>query len=434
MSPWIRAALSFFILAGAISCSSPASTSGPSDGSGGQSAGAGGHAPATGGSAGSGTGGAAPGGSSGAAGSAGATGAGGSATGAGGAATGAGGAGGSGAGGTGTGTLGISLIPAWPSAAIVTGVRGVVTPAASQVLQLRNDGTAAVTVSAITLTGTDAAAFQLSGMTTPLSLAAGASAPITVQALTTGAALPAAPPQNSGGTLLTATINAKAGADATQVTVYGLLLTTATHEVTLGQILTTLGIKLNVGLAQNNANPNTGTVQQLPKVEPGTDEIAAPLFRKRGGGNVTLSAVARFSPKGPMPFGWYPAGAPATRNLVATMASAPDAQTSDKARMMLPPLTGATSFDPGAATFGIWVYTDQLSQLYDTGGTATNGDYDYSEDVANSPANVHRVKVYPLKDASGVTVAGSYLLAVEEAGNGDYQDYVFILGNVQPAS
>jgi hypothetical protein len=358
----------------------------------------------------------------------GAGGTGGVATGAGGAATATGGAGGAT-----SGTGHISLTSSWPTAAILTAVRDVATPLATQAVQLRNDGTTSVMITAISLAGANAAAFRLTGATTPAPLAAGASMPLMVNLLTSGAALPPAPPQNSGGTLLTATIDVMSSANAAQATVYGLVLTTATHEVTLGQILSTLGIKLNVGLAQNNANPNTGTVQQLPKVEPGTDEIAAPLFRKAGSGSVTMNAVARFSPKGPMPFGWYPAGTPATRNMVATMASMPDAQTSDKARMVLPPLSGSTAFDPGAGTFGLWVYTDQLSQLYDTGGTASNGDYAYSEDAPNSPANVHRMKVYPLKDAAGIVIAGSYLIAVEEAGNGDYQDYVFILSNVQPA-
>jgi hypothetical protein len=353
----------------------------------------------------------------------------GGANGAGGAATAAGGAGGAS-----TSAAGVSLIPSWPTAAILTGVRDVTAPAVTQVVQLRNDGASPVTVTALALAGTNAAAFRVGGATAPLTVPAGGSVPVTIEVVTSGAALPAAPAQNSGGTLLTATLIATTASGSARATVYGLLLTTATHEVTLGQILTTLGIKLNVGLAQNNANPNTGTVQQLPKIEAGTDEIAAPLFRKSGAGTVSLRAVARFSPKGPMPFGWYPSGNSATRNLVATMASMPDAQTSDKARMVLPPLTGATDFDPGAATFGVWVYTDQLSQKYDTGGVASNGDYDYSEDAPNSPANVHRTKVYPLKDAAGVTVPGSYVLAVEEAGNGDYQDYVFILSNVTPAN
>jgi hypothetical protein len=349
---------------------------------------------------------------------------------------GTGGASGSaGAGGTTTGATGLTLVPAWPNGAILTGVRDTATPAVTQAVQLRNEGTTPVTVTALAISGTNQGAFALVGApATPFTVAPGPGMALTVSVATTGAALPAAPAQNSGGTLLTATLTATAGAAATHATLYALLLTTPTHEVTLGQILVTLGFKLNVGLAQNNANPNTGTVQQLPKIEAGTDEIAAPLFRKMGTGNVTLNAVARFSPKGPMPFGWYPAGNPATRNPVATMASVPDLQTSDKARMVLPPLTGSTGFDPGAASFGVWVYTDQLTQRYDTGGVATNGDYDYSEDAPNSPANVHRTKVYPLKDAAGVTVPGSFLLAVEEAGNGDYQDYVFVLSNVTPAN
>jgi hypothetical protein len=268
-----------------------------------------------------------------------------------------------------------------------------------------------------------------------MSLAAGANLPVTIEVLTSGNALPAAPPQNSGGTLLIATLTASAGSVSAQANLYGLLLTTATHEPTLGQILTTLGYKLNVGAAQDNANPiSPSDASKLPKgIEAGTDEVAGQLFVKAGTGNVTLTAVARFSPKGPMPFGWYAKGTPAHSMMAGTMASMTDAQTSDKARMVLSPVTGAQAFDPGSTTFGIWVYSDQLTQMYDTGGTATNGDYDYSEDAPNSPANTHRTKVYPLKDASGATVANSYLLAVEEAGNGDYQDYVFVLGNAKPA-
>jgi hypothetical protein len=111
-----------------------------------------------------------------------------------------------------------------------------------------------------------------------------------------------------------------------------------------------------------------------------------------------------------------------------------DAQTSDKARMIYPPLAAGsmTSFDPGAAPFGIWVYSDQKTQKFDEGGNAINGDWDYSQDALNSPSNVHRIKSYPLKDAAGTAIPRSYLVAVEEAGNGEYQDYVFVLGNVMP--
>jgi hypothetical protein len=46
---------------------------------------------------------------------------------------------------------------------------------------------------------------------------------------------------------------------------------------------------------------------------------------------------------------------------------------------------------------------------------------------------VHRVKVFPLADATGTAIPQSYLVAVEEASNGDYQDYVFVLSNVNLA-
>lgn len=331
----------------------------------------------------------------------------------------------------------LSVVASWPNGVILTGVRDVATPALTQTVQLHNGGTTPTMITALTLAGANRTAFQINGMPQlPMALAAGADLPVTVQALTASSALPAAPPQNSGATLLTATLSASAGSTSAEGNLWGLILTSATHEPTLGQILTTLGYgKINVGAAQNNANPiSPSDASKLPKgIEAGSDEVAGQLFTKAGTGNVTLTAVARFSPKGPMPFGWYPKGSPTTHNSAGTMASAANAQTSDGARMVLSPITGPQSFDPGTATFGIWVYTDQLSQKYDTGGTATNGDYAYSEDAPNSPANTHRTKVYPLKDATGAPVADSFLLAVEEAGNGDYQDYVFVLGNAKVA-
>jgi hypothetical protein len=286
----------------------------------------------------------------------------------------------------------------------------------------------------LALTGGNAALFQItSPPSLPLMVAPGADQSLTLALLTNSAGLPAAPAQNDGAAALSSALSVTFAGGALQTAIFGLVLTTATHEPTLGQILITLGYKLNVGQAQNNANPNTGGTATLPGVEAGTDEISAQLFQKAGTGNVTLETVARFSPKAPCPFGWYPRGAPGTRNTVGTMADTPDAQTSDKARMVSPPITGPQSFDPGTQTFGVWVYTDQLSQKYDTGGSAANGDYDYSEDAANSPANTHRTKVYPLKNAAGVSIANSYLLAIEEAANGDYQDYVMVLGNAKVA-
>lgn len=319
----------------------------------------------------------------------------------------------------------------------VTGVRGTTSPAASSIIQLHNSGTSAVTVNGIALGGTDAALFKLNPpLAFPAQLAPGADLAVHIELSTTGATLPKAPAnKDTGSVLLTANLTATLASGSASATVYGLVLTQDNYEPTLGQILTTLGYALNVGKAQDNWNPNTSmNATSLPGLESGTDEVAASHFVKAGSGNVGLSLVARFSPVGALPYGWYTTttGCPTGCTTVGTMAMTTDAQTSDKARMVNPPPgSGSMStFDPGSAPFGLWVYSDQKTQKFNEGGTVANGDWDYSQDALNAPANVHRFKSYPLKDAAGAAVPHTYFVAVEEAGNGDYQDYVFLLSNV----
>ncbi len=369
-----------------------------------------------------------------------------------------GGSHGTGTGGSGAAGSGPSEVAFGADRVIVTGVRATTTPAATSSISLHNGGATSVQVTGLAIAGTaqltlgpsgtavqatsapiaGAPLFQIVNPPTfPATLGPGMDLPVTVQLMTTGANLPAAPTNKDAGcTLLTANLTATLSSGSAQATVYGLVLIQANYEATLGQILIALGYKLDVGQAQNNWNPNTSMMAvNLPGVEAGTDEVAAPHFVKAGTGSVTMTLVARFSPPGVLPYGWYPSTSATTMNTVGTMAMTTDAQTSDKARMIGPPLQAgsATTFDPGSGAFGLWVFSDQKTEKYNEGGNVINGDYDYSQDALNAPANVHRFKSYPLKDASGATVAQKYLVAVEEAGNGDYQDYVFVLSNVSPA-
>lgn len=418
---------------GQAGSASPAGTGGAVGGGG---AGEGGRGGGTGGGATGGT----PGGSGGAAG------------------TGPGGAHGTGTGGFGAAGSGSGEVAFGADRVIVTGVRATTTPAATSSISLHNGGTTAIQVDGLTIAGTAQLTLGPSGTAVtassapitggslfqivsppafPATLGPGMDLPVTVQLMTTGASLPAAPTNKDNGcTLLTANLTATTSAGSAQATVYGLVLIQANYEATLGQILIALGYKLDVGQAQNNWNPNTSMMAvNLPGVEAGTDEVAAPHFMKAGTGNVTMTLVARFSPPGVLPYGWYPSTSATTLNTVGTMSMTTDAQTSDKARMVYPPLqTGsATTFDPGSGAFGLWVFSDQKTEKYNEGGNVINGDYDYSQDALNAPANVHRFKTYQLKDATGAPLAQKYLVAVEEAGNGDYQDYVFVLNNVSPA-
>ena len=43
-------------------------------------------------------------------------------------------------------------------------------------------------------------------------------------------------------------------------------------------------------------------------------------------------------------------------------------------------------------------------------------------------------RIYPVKDRSGQLVPNTYLVTFEDATNGDYQDYVFLLTNARPTS
>jgi hypothetical protein len=372
--------------------------------------------------------------------------------------TGAGGNGATGAGGTGEAGSGSGEVAFAADRVIVTGVRATTTPTATSSISLHNGGTTAVQVTGLAIAGTaqltlgpsgaavqatstpiaGAALFQIVNPPSfPVTLGPGMDLPVTVLLMTAGANLPAAPTnKDTGCTLLTANLTATFGSGAAQAAVYGLVLIQANYEATLGQILIALGYKLNVGQAQDDWNPNTSMMAvDLPGIEAGTDEVAAPHFVKAGTGSVTMTLVARFSPAGVLPYGWYPSTSSTTLNTVGTMSMITDAQTSDKARMIYPPLQAgsATTFDPGSGAFGLWVFSDQKTEKYNEGGNVINGDYDYSQDALNAPANVHRFKSYPLKDANGASLAQKYLVAVEEAGNGDYQDYVFVLGNVSAA-
>jgi hypothetical protein len=198
-----------------------------------------------------------------------------------------------------------------------------------------------------------------------------------------------------------------------------------------------------------------------------------------------LLAPARFAPKIDFPFGWYPSGSvtmpsaqppalaatmvpgvsdfPPGLQYVAAMSSVlgSDPYTSDHSEMVFPPIGGNTAgtFTP-AGSFGLWCFGAQRSDgTISLAGVINpaplNGDYDYSYDELNivtqtanppSPADiaeagvnfgvaspVHRYRIWPLKDRAGNAIANSYLIALEEATNDDYQDMVFTISNVKPA-
>lgn len=268
----------------------------------------------------------------------------------------------------------------------------------------------------LAVTGEDAELFEItspsaaSGMLGP-----GADLDVTVRLVTASTRLPAAPMQDDGSTVLEASLVA-AGAGSSSVSFYALVLTFVELEPTFGQILDAFPAwRSNLPASiRNDANPGS-----LPGVQAGTDEVAAATFtRANAGMPVELLPIARFSPPGLVPYGWHAPGNASMRTTVGTMGQMTDAHTNNKSRMLSPPLaSGGTTFEPTGA-FSIFMEPSGVGTL--------------SSDDAEGFDGAHRVKVWRLRDANDAVIPNAYLLGGEEAANGDYQDYVFVLTNVTP--
>jgi hypothetical protein len=183
------------------------------------------------------------------------------------------------------------------------------------------------------------------------------------------------------------------------------------NESPLSQIIDALGYSINPGW-------NTLAGNSLPHLQ--GDEIPAAIFRKAGNGKVQMIPVARYSPDFELPFGYYTKTI--NKHQVGTLSKATKFT---EHQSLFPSISsGSTSFDPGNTHFG----------FYTTSPTHTA----YSEDAWNMlqyPDNaVHATRIYPLKDKMGKTISNTYLLCFEEAKNGDYNDYVFIVKNITPVT
>jgi len=180
---------------------------------------------------------------------------------------------------------------------------------------------------------------------------------------------------------------------------------TAADEPTLQQILEALGYDVDVG-AKTLALP----------AESAGDEIAAPIFQRAKPGNVGFYLIARYTGDEASSFGTYTVegGKPVPKGIGS--AAKGHHQT------LNPELDGdsQTSFDPGDAAFGIYLKVGKRTF--------------YSDDTLNGGERKHVAKAFPLRSRGRTPVQDAYVVAFDEDGDGDYQDHVFMLWNVKPAS
>ncbi len=184
------------------------------------------------------------------------------------------------------------------------------------------------------------------------------------------------------------------------------------NEAPLAQITDALGYKINLGW-QTLANHLRPELQG--------EELASALFTKASPGQVEMVPVARYSPDFPLNFGYYKVsdGHPDQKQIgiLAKADKFPEHQT------LFPRLSdGQSIFDPGNDVFGLYAISPSHTA--------------FSEDIWNIlfyPTHArHATRIYPVTSAGGVRQENTYLVCIEEAANGDYNDYVFLLKNVKP--
>jgi hypothetical protein len=158
--------------------------------------------------------------------------------------------------------------------------------------------------------------------------------------------------------------------------------------------------------------------------DPSTQEVAMPRLQKAGNGPVTITLLASFdvSNQPALRFGYYTPGDPTdTTELFGLNQS--------ESQSLNPVAQGATNFDPGTASFGLYA---------DFPAFTANGQdrISYSEDSLNTwdTAQTRKIRFLPLENPDGSVVANSFVFAVEENTTSyTFTSLVGIISNVKAA-
>lgn len=219
--------------------------------------------------------------------------------------------------------------------------------------------------------------------------------------------------------IATATLQlTSAGQTPVELTMHGLSTKglEGKNEPSLADTLKALGLGTDVGWS---------TLANHIRPELLGEELEPTLFSKAGVGNVDIIPIARYSPSFRLPFGYYTEN----RDIHQVGVLSHQKQPIPEHQTLYPKLEeGTTQFDPADQPFGIYT----TSPTHDA----------FSQDVLNRDANktskkrhaVHACRTYPARDSDGKLIPDAYLFCFEEAGNGDYQDYVFLVKNIRPVT
>ena len=286
----------------------------------------------------------------------------------------------------------------------------------SQTLTITDTGSTALTISSISIvsdttvtgetSGTGGAArFSFSGVSTPITIAAGSSASLTMTYSSTAVGLDAAD--------LSIVSNATNATTTVPLRGIGTAGLGGSNQPSLMRILQAYSIPTLVG----ETNVNSSYYPEPPAAN--SQEVVLQRLMKAGSGPVTITPLASFTASGAQPytFGTYtPGNTNSKSELFHTLST--DYQT-----VNVHPV-GATSFDPGSAAFGLYFNSDSR-----TG---------YSEDQFNTfdTTDTRKVRIFPMENADGSVVPNSYLVTTTEWYNPsgyDFTNLVAVISNVTAA-
>lgn len=271
------------------------------------------------------------------------------------------------------------------------------TSAPTQLITLKNGGSAVATVTSVALDAAAPGTASFALMASPAAgteIAPGQQLDVQVRFRPTGIAL------FESNVLIETSATEK-----TSVALFGLGTKglEGENEPLLKIVLDTLGYDVDVG--------GTGHLSTTTPLV--GSEVAAQRFKAAGAGAIGLIPVARYSPEEPIPYGYYTAQGEVEVGVISN----------DQYQALNPSTDDGSepSFVAPDGEFGIFT----TSQKHKT----------YTEDAKNAGNEVkHAVRTYPLKDRAGAAIKDAYLVCFEEAANGDYQDYVFTISNVVPVA
>ncbi len=289
----------------------------------------------------------------------------------------------------------------------------------TQRVTLTNVGSDTITVSSISLSGSDFSQFFITGQPSgSFNLAPGGTESFSV-------GMSASSSTSLG--IKTADISISSTGGSKTVPLRGLATAGqgGTNEPSLQRIMDLYQIPIKVG----DPTPDTADLP-YPLATP-NDQVDLQRMVKAGSGDVTIEPLAVFgvgsSTSDGVDFGYYSSGNKDDKVQLLSVRGG-----GDLSQTVNPIVNGVSSFDPGLADFSLYML---FPAMYPTVVSTPGGTAAYGEDAFNTydTTTQRKIRAYTFKNPDGTVVPNTYVIAGEDLNAAyDTQDFIAIIRNVIP--